>query len=310
MTKEAIVNEIHKTARKNFRRRNVILKGIDDLWQADLIDLQKFKQFNNGYKYILVVIDCFSKYAWSVKVKSKSKSDITQAFEKVLTQSSRHPNNLQTDMGTEFYNQEFKKLMVSHNINHYSTYSVKKASIVERLIRTLKSKLFKCFSLNGNYKWIGQTLNNVMNTYNNTVHRTIKYKPVEVNDTIKNSVMRNITNSYLHLSNKGKERFRIGDHVRISKYKGDFEKGYTPNWSTEIFLIDKINQTRPRTYNIIDLRKQPILGCFYEQELQKTNHPGIYLIEKIIKKKGNKLFVKWLGFHDNENTWIDKKAVV
>lgn len=310
MSKEQIVNEIHKPARKNFIRCHVILKGIDDLWQADLIDMSNIKIFNKSYTFILVVIDCFSKYAWTVPLKTKSKEEVTNAFQEVLQNSQRHPTNLQTDMGKEFYNVHFHNLMKSYNINHYSTYSTKKASIVERLIKTLKCKLYKYFHLNGSYKWIGHVLPSVVSHYNSTKHRTIKFKPNEVNKSNEIFVMKNIIKSYIRKNDSGQSKFRVGDHVRISKYKKCFQKGYTPNWSTEIFVINKVNDTNPVTYRIEDQRKQPILGLFYEQELQKTENPGIYLIEKVIKTKGNNLFVKWLGLSDTENSWINKKSIV
>lgn len=307
MSKQQVVDEIHKGARKNFNRRCVILKGIDDLWQGDLIDMQKHAKDNKGFKYILVVIDAFSKYAWCVPVKSKTKLEITHAFESILKRG-RIPSNLQTDFGKEFYNDLFQLLMKTYKINHYSTYSTKKASIVERLIRTIKNKLYKYFSLVGKYTWIGVPLNNIVDLYNNTVHRTIKHKPKDVNVRNQAIVMQNIKCSTKPIIKKVK--YKIGDHVRISKYKGDFQKGYTPNWSTEIFKVIKVNNTIPVTYKIEDQRKQLILGSFYEQELQKTKFPDVYLVEKVLKKKGNKLFVKWLGLSSNENSWIDKKAIV
>lgn len=98
----------------------------------------------------------------------------------------------------------------------------------------------------------------------------------------------------------------VGDFVRISKYKGCFEKGFTPNWSTEIFKIYKVQDTNPTTYLLEDARSRPILGAFYKEEIQKTNHPDIYLVEKVLKRKRNKVYVKWLGLPASENSWIDK----
>lgn len=309
MKKEQIVNEIHRSARKNYRRRPVILKEINDLWQADLLDLQKFQTFNKGYKYILVVIDAFSKYAWCVPSKSKTKTEIKNAFEKIIKSHKKNPVNLQTDFGTEFYNNEFKRFLISKNINHYSTYSVKKASIVERLIKTLKGKLFRYFSFIGNYKWVGKPLDDIVQSYNQTVHRTTKFKPDAVNSENEKEVMENIIKSQNYLQKKS-NKFYVGDRVRISKYKSVFRKGYTPNWSTELFTIKKVNNTHPITYHIEDLKKNPILGTFYEQELQKTQCPNIYLIEKVIKKKGKKMYVKWLGLDNSENTWINRDDIV
>lgn len=310
MSKEKVVDELHKAARKNYNRRSVILKGIDDLWQADLIDFKNLSKDNDGYKYILVVIDCLSKYAWVVPIKRKTKGDVTDAFERIMRQSNRKPSNLQTDMGTEFYNDLFKKSMKQNNINHYSSFSIKKASIAERLIKTLKNNLYKYFNTHGSYKWKDLPLKEVVRKYNNTVHSTTKYKPVYVNTINQNKVLCNIIASQKQTYKKRKIKFKVGDCVRISKYKGCFKKGYTPNWSTELFTINKVKETDPVTYHIQDQNNQPILGSFYQEELQKTNYPNIYLIEKVLKKKGNKLFVKWLGLDNNENSWIHKKSIV
>lgn len=309
MIKEQIVNEIHRSARRNFKRRAVVIKGIDDLWQADLIDLQKYHAVNRGYKYILTVIDTFSKYAWCTPIKSKTKIEVKNAFEVIIKTSKRRPKNLQTDLGKEFYNSEFNLYLKSFKINHYSTYSIKKASIVERLIKTLKSKLYKHFSLVGNYKWVGKPLDQVVQCYNQSVHRTTKMKPIDVNSDNEIQVSKNIKKSQSILPNKH-NKFNVGDCVRISKYKSRFYKGYTPNWSTELFTIKHVNRSKPVTYNIQDQHKNNVLGTFYEEELQKTNHPDVYLVEKVIKKKGRKLYVKWLGLNDSENSWIDRNAVV
>lgn len=309
MSKLDVVNEIHKNVRINYPRRHVILKDIDDLWQADLIDMQAMSKVNCGFKYILAVIDCFSKYAWAIPLKKKSKELVSKAFETLL--KNHKPKNLQTDFGKEFYNNKFDKILKSNDINHYSTYSTKKASIVERFIRTLKNKLYKEFSLKGNYKWIDGTLDNKIYEYNHSFHRTIKQSPASINQTNKKNVLQNYANISKTTNNLLKcNRFQVGDFVRISKYKGCFEKGFTPNWSTEIFKISKVQDTHPSTYLLEDVRKQPILGAFYAQELQKTKHPEIYLIEKILKRKGNKFYVKWLGLPTSENCWIDKQNIL
>lgn len=304
MSKAGVVNEIYKTARVNFPRRHVILKDINDLWQADLVDLQSISSYNCGYKYILVVIDAFSKYVWTIPLKRKTKDEVFAAF-KGLFKDKQIPKNLQTDLGTEFYNNRLKKLTQAYNINHYSTFSIKKASIAERFIRTLKTKLYKQFGLNGNYIWINGTLDKVVETYNDTFHRTIGCKPIEVNDETKIGIVEryarlNATSNLV----KRKKHIKLNDFVRISKYKGTFEKGYTPNWSTEIFKIIKIQNTNPITYLLEDMKKQSILGAFYAQELQKTKFPDIYLIEKVLKKSKNQVYVKWLGLPTCENSWI------
>lgn len=309
MSKLDVVNEIHKDVRIHFPRRNVILRDIDDLWQADLIDMQAFSKVNAGYKYILVIIDGFSKYAWAVPLKQKNKDDVSKAFRSIL-KKGRVPKNLQTDLGKEFYNNIFKITTDEHNINHYSTYSTKKASIVERFIKTIKNKLYKEFSLKGNYKWIDGTLTKKLHEYNNTHHRTIGQTPASVNHSNKKHVL----NKYKDISQSKKKiackRIQVGDYVRISKYKGCFDKSYTPNWSTEIFKVTRRQNTNPTTYLLKDSRGHPILGAFYAEEIKKTKYPYVYLVEKVLKRKKNKVFVKWLGLPASECSWIDKTNIL
>jgi hypothetical protein len=141
--KVQLVNELHKPIHRNFKRRSTIIKGLDDLWQADLAQMNMYSSSNKNHNFILVVIDCFSKYVWVRALKTKNSVEVTKAFKSILVNEKRQPNNLQTDQGKEFFNIEFNTLMKKYNINHYNTYSCKKASIVERYIRTLKERLFK-----------------------------------------------------------------------------------------------------------------------------------------------------------------------
>ena len=126
-------------------------------------------------------------------------------------------------------------------------------------------------------------------------------KPVDIKDNTYFDVKKEINNK--------NPKFKVGDHVRISKYKNIFAKGYMPNWSEEIFVIKKIKNTVPWTYVINDLNGEEIIGTFHEQELHGTNQQKIR-IEKVIKKKGDKLYVKWKGYDNSFNSWIDKKDIV
>ena len=141
-------------------------------------------------------------------------------------------------------------------------------------------------------------LNDIVNEYNNTYHRTIKMKPVDVKDNIYINFKKEV--------NQKDPKFKVGDNVRISKYKNIFAEGYTPNWSEEVFVIKKVKNTVPWTYVINDLNSEKVIGTFYEEELQKTNRKE-FRIEKRIKRKGQKLYVKWKGYDNSFNNWIDKK---
>ena len=153
----------------------------------------------------------------------------------------------------------------------YSTYNEGKSVVAERFIRTLKSKLYKHMTAIGKNVYY-DVLDDVVNKYNNTKHSTIKMKPIDVKDTTELSSLECNNNKrvYIDEHNEERSRFKVGDTVRISKFKNIFAKRYTPNWSKEIFIVDTINDTVPYTYNLKDLNDEEIIGIFYDQELQKT----------------------------------------
>jgi hypothetical protein len=220
----------------------------------------------------------------------------------IFITSKRYPKNLQTDNGKEFYNKMFSDLMRKYKINHYSTFSSLKASIIERFNRTLKEKMWREFSLNGSYKWVN-LLETLTYQYNNSKHRTIKMKPSEVNKQNASKLMSTV---YNRIKITHTPKFKTGDFVRISKFKHLFEKGYTPNWTTEVFKIRKVQLTNPVTYLLEDFQGSQIQGGFYKHELLKTKFNNVYLVEKIIKRRGDKVFVKWLGFPNKFNSYINK----
>lgn len=302
MTQRKIAYELHKPAKIKINRRHVIIKGIDDLYQSDLIEMIPYAKENNQNKYILVVINAYSKYAWAEAIRSKSAKDVAQAMHKILKKIKRPPKHIQTDMGKEFYNKHFKALMVKYNICHYSTYSTMKACIAERFIKTLKSMLYKEFSARGNFKWV-QLLRSLIKKYNSTVHRTTNFKPCDVN---KNTILSCYNYKQLFM----KPKFNVGDFVRISKHRKTFNRGYLPSWTTEVFEIYDVLSTSPPTYLLQDLDKCKIKGAFYKEELQKTKYPDKYLVEKIIRRKGQRVYVKWLGFPNSKNSWINVSDII
>src|SRR5215831_8545315 len=152
--KRRLVRELHTPARRNFPRRRVVVRDYDDLWQANVVEMRPYARHNNGHKYILTVIDVLSKYAWARALKSKNGGEMAAALSDIFRNDKRHPKNLQTDQGKEFYNAIVQQVMKKYDINHYSMYSVMKASVVERFNRTLKNEMWKLFTLNGSYRWI------------------------------------------------------------------------------------------------------------------------------------------------------------
>ena len=298
-----IAHELHRPARKNFQRRRVKVLGIGDLLQADLVEMIPYARDNNGYKYMLTLIDCFSKKAYAAPLKDKTAKHVKLAMESILPNNVKH---LQTDEGKEFFNKDFNEFMKKRNITHYHTFSHIKASIVERFNRTLKTWMWEMFSAQGSYRWI-DNLPKLINKYNNKVHRSIGMKPKDVNNKNSNGVLAKLMPKH---SRNNKPKFKVGDHVRISKYKHIFTKGYQPSWTTEVFTIHEVKSTSPPTYILKDENDQIIAGGFYEQELIKTNFKDIFLVEKVIKQKNGKSYVKWLGFPSSANSWVDNKDLI
>lgn len=304
--KRRLVEELHAPARRNFPRRRVIVRGYDDLWQADVVEMRPYTRFNGGYHYILTVIDVLSKHAWAVPLKTKSGSDVTTAIATIIRDDGRCPKNLQTDRGKEFYNGNVQKLLKKHNVNHYSTYSIMKASVVERFNRTLKNDMWKMFTNNGNYRWI-DSLPRLVSEYNARKHRAIGMRPIDVTPAIANKLLKTV---YSRVKIAAPARFKVGESVRVSKFKTIFEKGYTPNWTTEVFKIVKVQKTNPVTYLLEDSCGKPVAGGFYEYELHRVANPDVYLVEKVLRKRGDKVYVKWLGFNNSHNSWIHKDNVL
>ena len=265
--------------------------------------MKKYSKFNQGYKYLLMVIDCYSKYGWIQPIKDKTGINITNAFKQILNKDKRVPKFVWADKGTEFYNTNFIDFLHKKNIKLYSTENEEKSSIVERWNRTIKNMMFKEFTKNSNKIYIN-ILPKILKKYNNKKHRSIKMTPKQASNP------KNVEKVYYNLY--GKEyhddiaKYKIGDIVRISKYKRKtFDKGYTPNWTEEQFKISKIQYTNPITYKIVDLNNEEIKGSFYEEELQLSKQ-HIYRIEKIIKRdyKKKQALVKWLGYNSDYNSWV------
>ena len=307
MSRKVIVDELHRSARKNFPRKHFKILGINESWQGDLCDLSAYSQLNRGYKWIALYIDNFSKFVYAKPMKDKSAKSVVDATAKIFTENKISPKNLQTDNGKEYYNRLFSNLMKKNDVNHYSTFSNLKAAIAERAIKTIKNKIWKHFSMLGQYKWVDY-LDEIIRQYNTKdIHRTIGIQPVKVN---KNNEKQIFNRAYKYPIRYVKSKFNTGDKVRISKYKSIFTKGYIGSWSTEIFTIRAVNLKSPSTYLLEDYENKPILGRFYEQELQLVKHPDVYLVEKVLRKNKGKLFVKWLGFDSAHNSWIDENDMI
>ena len=189
----------------------------------------------------------------------------------------------------------------------FSTENKEKSSVCERWNHTIKTKMWKQFTVQGNTACI-DILPKILKQYNNTKHSCIKMPHIEASKKKNESTLYfNLHGDMEQLSSKPK--FQVGDKVRISKYKRKvFDKGYTPNWTEEIFLIDKIQSTNPITYSLKDLNNEEIQGSFYEPELLKAKQ-DIFHIDKVIWRnyKKRQALVSWKGYSDDFNFWVPLK---
>ena len=242
-----LADECHKPIIRKFNKRKAYSQFKDNIWGVDLADMESLSRKNKGIKYLLCAIDLYSKYAFVIPLKDKKGISIVNAFNKIIKQSNRKPNKIWVDQGGEFYNNVFEKWLSDNDINMYSMYNEGKSVVAERFIRTLKNKLYKHMTATGKNVY-HDVLDDEVYKYNNTKYSTIKMKPIDVGDNNKRV--------YIDEHNENDSRFIVGDRVRISKFKSIFAKGYTPNWSSEIFIVDKINDTVPYTYNLKDLNDE------------------------------------------------------
>lgn len=297
---------LHKPIRKNFQRRRYITRGINEQWQADLVEMQHYSRENEGMRYILFIIDIFSRYIYARPLKTKSGPDVATAIESIIHEANATPKYLQTDLGKEFYNHHVDSILQKYNIELFSVHSVKKASIVERAQRTIKERMYRAFTFQGTYKWL-ELLPEIIESYNNSYHRGLKHIPSKVNK-------HNETNVWLRqysdvLKPTKPPKFKVGDQVRIHKAQNIFSKGYEQKWTDEIFTIASINDKyQPMLYTLSDENDEVITGSFYEKELQLVDNPQkLYRIDRIIRtrKVGKKkqALVMWKGY--STPSWID-----
>lgn len=300
---DELTDELHKPVRKNFPTRRVLSKEVDAIWAADLVDMQYFAHGNKGYKYILMIIDVFSKYGWAIPLKTKTGIEVTKAFSD-LWKTTPAPSRLWTDKGREFYNTRMTELLKKYNVHIYSTENEQKSCVVERWNRTIKRMMWKYFTKNktGVYN---DVLPEMIKKYNNTYHRSIDTTPTLARQP--SSYQHVYEALYGESKPKTKPKFKVGDKVRITKKKKTFEKGYTTNWTEEVFVITEVQPTNPVTYKIEDGKGEEVKGTFYEPELQRSKQE-IFRIDKVLRRRTRnhikEIYVKWKGYNSNFNQWI------
>lgn len=289
--------QVHKQRKVTFNRNPIISQRIDYIWEADILFLFDLANYNNKYPCMLVCIDVVSRYAWVEPMFTKEGKSTSKAIERIFVRAGgRTPYKLHTDKGTEFYNKEFKSVMNKYNILLYSTESDKKAAIAERFIKELKKLIYRYLDSNQTNRYI-DVLQQLVDSYNNTLHSSIGMKPSAVSVANEGAVLNKL---YGHLWKKNTlfasdVHFKRGDVVRISLSRHPFHKGYKKVWSDELFIIHEVKLYFPfPMYKIREMDKDGdvIQGLFYDTELQhaplkaRQYHTVLKIFKtKIVKNK-------------------------
>jgi hypothetical protein len=227
---------------------------------------------DNGYKNILTVIDNFSKYAWCIPLKSKRTNELIEAFQTIFTKSNRKPKKIWSDHESGLYSNDFQIFCMDNNIVLYSTQSELKSMIIERFNRSFKERMWKRFTeLNDSKHWVN-LIESILSEYNNTIHSTIKMTPIEASKPENTHKVKDTLFKKYKKYNTKPPKYSVGDIVRIYQWKQEVgKKGYTPNWTKELFKIKEVHNTVPYTYTLIDKNNEEIQGKFYNEELTKSD---------------------------------------
>lgn len=304
--------------RLKFKRSRVIVAGYQDQWDVDLLDMASYASNNDGTTFLLVTIDIFSRQAHVIPLKNKRGQTVADALQKLF--KDEKPNIMRSDGGMEFNCNAVREILAEYKVKGWIAYNDSKANYAERLILTLKRRIYKYMQYKNTFKYL-DVLQDIVHSYNNTYHRSLQRTPASVNkgnednvrleqylirkSSVKNK--KNLPKSYM---------FNIGDTVRVSHARKAFERGYLQSWSTEIFKISKRYKrgTIP-VYDITDWDDEPIYGSFYSEQLQAVtvDSDRMYKIESVIKRrtlnKRPQSFVKWQGWPDKFNSWINTSSV-
>lgn len=318
---------MNRAVKKVQRRPRVVVSGIDDQFEADLasFDQKHVIEQNDGIKYLLVVIDVFSRYLWIKPLKNKSASNVVNAFKSIFAKSKRIPRRIRTDRGSEFTSAVTRSFFSKKGVHQMFTSNELQANYVERVIKTIKSKISRQFEPKSrNFRYIDK-LQDVVDSYNKTWHSGIRSKPKDVNKKNESRLWWQMywPEEVLDESSKKKKkklsfRFKKDDIVRMSLRKEPFRREYDERWTGEVFRVESrfVREGKIPMYKLKDYSGDPVQGTFYQNELQKVrvSPDELFIVEKILKErtvKGQKeVKVKYLYWPNKFNEWIKKKDLI
>ncbi|XP_060557374.1 uncharacterized protein LOC132717822 [Ruditapes philippinarum] len=313
-------------ARRKYDRSRVIVEGIDSQWDMDLIDMVDLADKNDGYKYLLVAIDIFSRFAFCQAMKRKKAIDVVKALRAILS-GSRKPNTVRSDKGQEFRSKDVNKYFDQMGIHHFYAQNTEiKANYIERFIKTLKHKIFRYILQKRNQRYVN-VLQDLMSSYNNTTHSSLNATPSSINkvNESESRLQQYLIRTKSHKpkneprsKKKTTRRFKLklGQTVRMSHVRNIFDREYSQKWTGEIFKITtRFKRDDLPVYKVEDWDGEPIDGTFYQQELQAitVDENTEYHVEKILQKRTRKkqrqVLVRWLHWPKKYDSWIPEDDV-
>ena len=303
----------HKPVHKIFKREQIIMSAIDQQWDADIMDMIKFARQNNGYRYLAIFIDIFTRYIWVRPLKTKKPSEMVQVMKDIFSEG-REPLSIRTDRGSEYMGKDVQKFLSEKEILHFTARNALHANYAERVIRTLKGKIYKYFTKFQTHTYI-DVLNNIVDGYLNAVHTTTGLKPIEINSNNEQSVYEKLylPKQVVKEQTAVMHNYDVGDYVHTVESRSPFTKGYEHTFTQEIFEIVYRTPTTPPRYKLIDLQRESIAGTFYEQELQHAVMPEFFRVEKVLKRRvrDNKkeALVRWQGYPEKFDQWVPAEDV-
>lgn len=306
---------LHKPKRRHFKTTHYFVRKPNLQFQADIVDYSKFRKHNDNYRYILMIMDIFTRQAWAFPLKTKSGKEVSTIFKPFFR--THKTERLQTDEGKEFYNSDVQQVLDHYGIELFSIYSATKAAHVERLNRTVKGILEKIFTATNSKNWVSH-IDRVMRLYNNRKHRSLGMTPNQVPHRVQEAyeTMYAKWKPGMERRRPVKDKFPVGTRVRLSKQKGTFGRGYEANWSTEEFFISgrRIMKDGKVMYKVKDSNDEEIKGSFYPEEIQRVDRKEeIYQIDAILDERGRgrnkEVLVAWQGYPDRFNTWIPASSL-
>jgi hypothetical protein len=299
----------HIRVRERFPRQKIIMHKVDQQWDADIMDMYKFSYQNKRYKYLAIFIDIFSRYLWVEPMKTKTPVEMVMVLKRVFAQG-RKPEFMHTDKGGEYIGAPVQIYLDMKRVHHFVAFNVNHANYAERVIRTLKGKIYRYMMRHQTKVYIDE-LDNFVDSYLDTVHRGTGMRPIDITKANEQTVYEKIYLPQVRSEEKTplEFNFNVGDKVHVAATRTKFTKGYVPTFKKEIFKIKYRTHTIPPRYKLVDLKGREVSGTVYEPEIQKVTYKeSVYRVEKVIRRttrdKERQALVQWEGYGEDFNSWI------